>query len=234
MNNTTTLEQDISNALSKDFLMKPHYHDMVVERMAAFIRERDKQKPRWVKASERMPEEDGLYFIKHCGIYNVADYDRKSGFYKDDEGYLFTPQIEWLDESLPSPQPDAEKDQRIQEFSKECEDRKNAQLYLLGECAKKENKIQQLESQLQDNKRWMDEAKQVFDNVNFQEVGKELGIPLGEIISNQILPKIRELKSQLQASKEIDTEKLFEEYHDNSHPKMMSRAAFIKAIQSIK
>ena len=49
-----------------------------------------------------------------------------------------------------------------------------------------------------DLRRWKDEAMQVLNDINLQEIGKELGLPLGTNIGPQILPKIREYRALLE------------------------------------
>jgi len=43
---------------------------------------------------------------------------------------------------------------------------------------------------------WKKEAMIVFDDLNLQEIGKELDLPLGANIAKEILPWIRVMKKQ--------------------------------------
>lgn len=44
-------------------------------------------------------------------------------------------------------------------------------------------------------KNWKDEAIQVFADLNLQEIGKEIPVPLGESIAKNILPFIKKIKA---------------------------------------
>jgi len=44
--------------------------------------------------------------------------------------------------------------------------------------------------------RWKSEAMQVMNDLNLQEIGKEMGLRLGANIAANILPYIRELKGK--------------------------------------
>jgi|SRR5690606_7528066 len=44
---------------------------------------------------------------------------------------------------------------------------------------------------------WREEAAGILTELNLQQVGIELGVPLGQDIAPQVLPKIRELKETI-------------------------------------
>lgn len=52
------------------------------------------------------------------------------------------------------------------------------------------------QSQTQDLTAWKESASKVFKNLDLQAIGKTLGIGLGEDISVNVLPKIKELQEQ--------------------------------------
>lgn len=57
-------------------------------------------------------------------------------------------------------------------------------------------RIKELEDENAELKAWKEEASQVFDDVKFQEVGAELGVPLGSRVAPNILPCIKAMKAE--------------------------------------
>jgi hypothetical protein len=56
------------------------------------------------------------------------------------------------------------------------------------------SKIVNLEAEIKELRKWKSEAMMVLSNADFQEVGKELNLPLGSDVPKNILPNIKELK----------------------------------------
>ena len=52
------------------------------------------------------------------------------------------------------------------------------------------------QSQTQELQDWKESASKVFKNLDLQAIGKTLGIGLGEDVSTNVLPKIKELQDQ--------------------------------------
>lgn len=56
--------------------------------------------------------------------------------------------------------------------------------------------FQHAQSQTQELTAWKESASKVFKNLDLQAIGKTLGIVLGEDVSTNVLPKIRELQER--------------------------------------
>lgn len=49
------------------------------------------------------------------------------------------------------------------------------------------------DQELEDLKSWKESALEIFNELNLQEIGKVMGVPLGESIADKILPFIKNL-----------------------------------------
>lgn len=54
--------------------------------------------------------------------------------------------------------------------------------------------------------RWKSEAMQVMNDLDFQEIGKEIDLDLGDNIAKSILPYIKKAKAKLLAAEELEKE----------------------------
>ncbi len=57
------------------------------------------------------------------------------------------------------------------------------------------------DTELEDLRRWKAEAMQVLAELNAQEIGKEMGLTIGQAVTPRILPYIRSLKAKLETAK---------------------------------
>ena len=48
-------------------------------------------------------------------------------------------------------------------------------------------------ARIQELERWKQQALTVLEELDLQEIGKELNVPLGESVAKQILPKLKEI-----------------------------------------
>lgn len=65
-----------------------------------------------------------------------------------------------------------------------------------------EEENENLRDQVAALKDWKDSTTDLLNSIDLQTVGKELGVPLGQEIGPMILPGIRDLKAQIEASSE--------------------------------
>lgn len=56
-------------------------------------------------------------------------------------------------------------------------------------------KIENHKEELEELKAWKEEATEVMNKLQLQEIGKELQLPLGSDIPSQILPEIKRIKA---------------------------------------
>ena len=63
------------------------------------------------------------------------------------------------------------------------------------ECLEHDKELEDREKELEELKAWKEEAIEVMNKLQLQEIGKELQLPLGSDIPSQILPEIKRIKA---------------------------------------
>lgn len=122
----------------------------------------------WVKASERLPEKMGRYFVKVDRVFSPDQNDdkRQVCMFTGTEWYLenhhhsrdffYCKPYEWLDESSPS----------------------------------------SMQAELQQLRDWKESAMKVMNDIDLQECGKVIGVPLGQDVSGKILPAFKRMQAE--------------------------------------
>lgn len=106
----STTQGAVSRETIEDILLKTgkHNQEQCSELADAILRDlpsRQQVHAVWVKASERLPEKDGLYCFRanggYMGAYVTTDKNGRTRWVRDSGGYTIRnwKQIEWLDES---------------------------------------------------------------------------------------------------------------------------------------
>jgi hypothetical protein len=174
---------------------------------------------KWIKASERKPDKDGVFIARKNGQYILTTFDKKIEF------GIRSDSLEWLDESE-SPTP-AGKGKTMEEinisqiellydaFCNWYEDDGSRDTFLRSEAMTAVNKYatQQTaakDAEIADLKRWKAEAVAVMPPM--QEIGKALGINPGHFIHDKILPGIVALKEKIN---ELTMDNMTQEYNQS-------------------